>query len=54
MKAPSASRVPARLRQEIQTVLITQTRLARRVRMLAQEIERDFAGLRALQYFVHE
>ena len=40
----STSRVPARLRGEVQAVLITQARLARRVRTLAREIERDFAG----------
>lgn len=39
-----AARVPLRLRKEVQSVLITQTQLARRVRELAREIERDFAG----------
>ena len=38
------ARVPMRLRQELQCVLITQVQLARRVRELSRQIERDFAG----------
>lgn len=41
---PGPGRVPLRLRQEIQSVLITRAQLARRVRELSEEIERDFAG----------
>ncbi len=40
----TAARVPTRLRQELQCVLITQAQLARRVRELSRQIERDFAG----------
>ncbi len=40
----SARRVPVRLRKEVQSVLITQAQLARRVRELSREIERDFTG----------
>jgi hypoxanthine phosphoribosyltransferase len=36
--------VPARWRQEVETVLITDEQLARRVKTLAREIERDFRG----------
>ncbi|MBI3192206.1 MAG: hypoxanthine phosphoribosyltransferase [Pedosphaera parvula] len=44
-RAPrSASRVPRRLRAELQRVLITEAQLARRVRGLAKQIERDHAG----------
>jgi hypoxanthine phosphoribosyltransferase len=39
-----SSRVPARLRGEVASVLITRAQLARRVRELAREIERDFQG----------
>ena len=35
---------PPRWRDEVQTVLISQTQLARRIRQLAQEIEKDFRG----------
>ena len=38
------SRVPLRLRAEVSGVLITKAQLARRVRELAREIERDFQG----------
>ena len=38
------SQVPARWRGEVERVLITQPQLARRVKQLAGEIERDFAG----------
>ena len=43
--APRPSpRVPAHLRGEVASVLITRAQLARRVRELAREIERDFEG----------
>ncbi|HPY32084.1 MAG TPA: hypoxanthine phosphoribosyltransferase [Verrucomicrobiota bacterium] len=37
-------RVPVRWQREVESVLITQPRLARRVRELAAAIERDYAG----------
>jgi len=37
-------RAPPRLRKEIECVLISRTQLHRRVRELARQIERDFAG----------
>jgi hypoxanthine phosphoribosyltransferase len=40
----SGKRVPARWRGEVERVLITQEQLARRVRSLSREIQRDFAG----------
>ena len=39
-----SSRVPKRLRDEVRGVLISRAQLARRVRELAREIERDFEG----------
>ena len=39
-----STRVPARLREEVRGVLITRVQIARRVRELAREIERDFQG----------
>ena len=36
--------VPVRWRQEVQSVLITDAQLARRVKTLAREIEKDFRG----------
>jgi len=36
--------VPPRWRKEVQSVLITEEQLARRVKTLAREIERDFSG----------
>ena len=36
--------VPPRWRKEIQSVLITEAQLARRVKSLAREVERDFRG----------
>ena len=39
-----APRVPLRWRKDVERVLITQPQLARRVRTLAAEIERDFQG----------
>ena len=44
MKKNLTSRPPNPWRHEIQTVLISQPRLARRVRILAGQIARDFAG----------
>ena len=38
------SRPPARWRRELRGVLIGQLQIAQRVRKLANEIERDFAG----------
>ncbi len=40
---PNAS-IPARLRSEVGSILITEPQIARRVRTLAREIERDFTG----------
>lgn len=42
--AGTRARVPRRWRAEIQSVLISEARLARRVKALAREIERDFRG----------
>jgi len=42
--ARSGARVPARWRKEIERVLITDREIARRVRELARDIARDFAG----------
>jgi hypoxanthine phosphoribosyltransferase len=43
--APSRStKVPPRWRREVQRMLITEKQLARRVRVMAQEVERDFQG----------
>lgn len=39
-----ASTVPRRWRRDVELILITQPRIARRVRELAAEIERDYAG----------
>jgi hypoxanthine phosphoribosyltransferase len=36
--------VPARLLSEVEKILITDTQLARRIKILAREIERDFHG----------
>jgi len=43
-KVPSERAVPRHLRGEVATVLITQEQIARRVRTLAREIQRDYAG----------
>ena len=40
----TVARVPLRLRQEVQSVLITQAQLARRAHELSRQIERDFTG----------
>lgn len=37
-------KVPPRWREEIQSILITEAQLARRVKSLAREVERDFRG----------
>ncbi len=42
--ARTTSKLPVRFRNEVQRVLITRAQLARRVRELSREIERDFAG----------
>ena len=36
--------VPPRLRKEVQRILITEAQIARRIKTLAREIERDFRG----------
>jgi hypoxanthine phosphoribosyltransferase len=43
-KFKTPHRVPSRWRKEMQLVLISQARIARRIRELSQQIERDFAG----------
>jgi hypoxanthine phosphoribosyltransferase len=40
----SSARVPPRWRKEVDRVLITEEQLARRIRSIAREIERDFKG----------
>jgi hypoxanthine phosphoribosyltransferase len=40
----SAARVPPRWRTEVERVLITQGQIARRIRELSRDIERDFTG----------
>src|SRR3954463_3174456 len=40
----SKARVPMRWRKEVERVLITEDRLARQIRQLSREIERDFKG----------
>jgi hypoxanthine phosphoribosyltransferase len=44
MANPRSNKVPPRWRKEVADVLITEAQLARRVRTLAREIERDFYG----------
>ena len=44
MSARAASPVPPHWRREVQTILLTEAQIARRVRALAREIERDFHG----------
>ena len=41
---PKARAVPLRWRQEVERVLITDQQIARRVKALAREIEKDFRG----------
>lgn len=38
------SKAPVRWRKEVEKVLITEEQLARRIKLLAREIERDYAG----------
>ena len=40
----SAARVPARWRKEVERILITDRMIARRIREMSHQIERDFAG----------
>ena len=40
----NANKVPPRWRGEVERVLITQPQLARRIKLMAREIEQDFAG----------
>ena len=42
--APAGTPVPLRWRREIEGILITDAMLARRIKALAREIERDFRG----------
>jgi len=42
--ARSNARVPERWRKEVERILITEDQIARRVRQMSREIERDFAG----------
>ncbi|MFZ1073204.1 MAG: hypoxanthine phosphoribosyltransferase [Verrucomicrobiia bacterium] len=44
MSAKPKTSDPARWRKEVERVLITEVRIARRIRMMAREIERDFRG----------
>jgi hypoxanthine phosphoribosyltransferase len=44
VSAESKTAVPPRWRKEVERVLITEAQLARRVRLLAREIGRDFNG----------
>src|SRR5208283_4754530 len=41
---PSGKNVPPRWRKEVERVLITEGQIARRIKTLAREIERDFRG----------
>ena len=41
---PSASSVPAGWRKQMQSVLITETQIARRIRQLSRKLEEDFRG----------
>lgn len=40
----TCSRVPARWREEVQSILITEQAIARRVKQMAAQIEHDFGG----------
>jgi hypoxanthine phosphoribosyltransferase len=44
MASSRSAQVPPRWRKEVQRVLITEAQLARRIRVVAQEVERDFHG----------
>lgn len=43
-KSKSKNPVPRRLRSEVEKILIAEEQIARRVKILAREIERDFRG----------
>ena len=43
-KLATKAKVPARWRKEVESVLITDKMLAKRIAELGREIERDFAG----------
>ena len=43
-KSKTKSSVPPRWRKDVERVLITEAQLARRIKILAREIERDFHG----------
>ena len=44
MNSKSNTSVPPRLRAEVESILITEDQLARRIKVLAGEIEDDFRG----------
>ncbi len=44
LKLSAPSRVPPRWRADMQSVLISQSQIARRIRELSRDIERDFTG----------
>jgi hypoxanthine phosphoribosyltransferase len=44
LPAPTTARVPARWRAEVESILITEAQIERRLRVLSREIQRDFAG----------
>jgi hypoxanthine phosphoribosyltransferase len=44
VKSKSKNSVPPRWRKEVESVLITDEQIARRIKTLAREIERDFRG----------
>jgi len=44
ISARSPARVPARWRKEVEQILITDERIAQRIRQMSREIMRDFAG----------
>jgi hypoxanthine phosphoribosyltransferase len=44
LPARSAARVPPRWREEVERILITDDLIARRIRQMSREIERDFTG----------
>jgi hypoxanthine phosphoribosyltransferase len=44
MKRATSSPVPPRWRKEVESVLITETQIAHRIKLMSREIARDFAG----------
>src|SRR5271165_2604839 len=44
ISAHSTARVPPGWRREVERILITEDQIARRIRFLARDIQRDFAG----------